>query len=272
MTIIINGKTIAQDLKEDIKKRLIGKRPGLAVILVGNHLPSLIYVANKQKACEEVGIESYLIRLDETITQQELHKHITTLNDDPKIHSILLQLPLPSHLNAFKALEKINPKKDVDGLHPHNLGLLLHNKGRLIPCTPLGCLKLIQSVESSLKGLHCVVLGRSILVGKPMSLLLTQHDATVTLAHSHTKHLKDICKQADILVVAIGKPAFITKDFVNPNAIVIDVGINRVDEKIVGDVDFKDVSPSVKAITPVPGGVGPMTIACLLWNTYQTCL
>ena len=278
--ILINGRSVAALKYASIKHQIslifqsYNRRPCLAVILVGNHPASQLYVQNKQKACQEVGILSHVHIFNETIAENELLNLIHTLNLDPEIHGILLQLPLPPHLNKQRLLGQINPLKDVDGLHPYNLGRLLSAEPLLVPCTPLGCLDLIHSIHTNLAGKTAVVIGRSVLVGKPMAALLTNHNATVTLAHSKTPNLKQFCQQADILVAAIGKPRFITGNFIKPGAVVIDVGINRnifTEEKIsvVGDVDIESVEKVAGYITPVPGGVGPMTISCLLSNTVS---
>jgi methylenetetrahydrofolate dehydrogenase (NADP+)/methenyltetrahydrofolate cyclohydrolase len=242
----------------------------LAVVLVGHNPASQIYVSNKQTFCAEVGILSQVHHLPNHSSNKDVLDCVRQLNDDPKVHGILLQLPLPEQLDSQEILETIDPLKDVDGLTPYNMGCLMMGKPRLVPCTPYGCLQLLQWVHPSLSGKQVTIVGRSSLVGKPLAALLTNHNATVTLAHSHTKNLKEICSQADILVCAMGIPQKITAEYVKPLATVIDVGINRIDygsESIVGDVDFKNVFDTVAHITPVPGGVGPMTIANLLGNT-----
>lgn len=274
-TKIICGKTIAESLKNEVAKKVkklkeLSIHPHLAVILVGNNTASKIYVKNKQSACAEVGIKSTTLTLPASITPIELTEKINDLNKDESVHGILLQLPLPKHLNSINFLKLINPLKDVDGLHPENLGLLFSNYPRLIPCTPQGCLQLIESVEHDLTGKNVVIIGRSVLVGKSLAILLLNKNATVTLAHSHTKDLPKICKQADILITAVGQPKLINHNFVKEGAIVIDVGINRQPNgTICGDVDFASVEPLANFITPVPGGVGPMTIANLLINLVK---
>lgn len=268
--MIIDGKKIAADLTESLKERLGGRGVRLDVILVGDYPPSQVYVQKKQDLCAHIGITSSLHRLSQDVSTQDVIHLIDQLNRDPSVHGILLQLPLPLHLDRFNILESIAPSKDVDGLTSTNLGQLLLGKPHIIPCTPLGCLRLIQSVEVDLAGKHAVIIGRSELVGKPMGHLLLNQNATVTFAHSKTKDLRSITKQADILVVAAGIPNLIQKDHVQKDCIVIDVGITRtIDGRIVGDVDFEDVAPYVKAITPVPGGVGPMTVAMLMENTLK---
>lgn len=275
--MILNGKEIALKIQNQLKERLLtipGRMPGLAVILVGNHPPSLIYVQRKQEACKKVGIHSELIQLDENVDQSQLIKHIQNLNQNPLIDGILLQLPLPDHLNCAQIIEYIDPKKDVDCFHPYNMGRLALGSPTFIPCTPGGIQLLLQETNVSTRSKHAVILGRSNLVGKPMSLLLSQKgafaDATVTMIHSQSKHIKEICKEADLLIAAIGSPHFVGEDFIKEGAIVIDVGINRVDGKIIGDVAFDLVKNKCSLITPVPGGVGPMTITMLLQNTIKS--
>ena len=242
----------------------------LAVILVGNNPASQVYVANKQKFCADVGIRSEVYKLSADTSKESVLNHIHELNKNPKVHGILLQLPLPDHLNSQEILETIDPLKDVDGLNPYNLGRLFIGSAVIVPCTPQGCLQLIQSVCPDITGKTVTVVGRSNLVGKPLAALLTQHDATVTLAHSKTENLQAVCNRAQILVCAMGLPKKITAEYVQEGAIVIDVGINRVqygEEALIGDVDFDHVIKKAGFITPVPGGVGPMTIANLLKNT-----
>lgn len=273
---LIDGRSQAQILRQKLKAdieqlkqhhRLI---PKLTVIMVGDHPASQIYVRNKLKACDEVGIESGLVQLPATISSNDLCRTIKMFNNDDCVHGILLQLPLPSHINTDLAVETIAPAKDVDGLHPYNQGLLLQGQPRFVPCTPQGCLQLIQSCCSSIEGLNAVVVGRSILVGRPMATLLLNANVTVTIAHSYTTNLEQVCRQADIIVAAMGKPRFITADYVKPGAIIIDVGINRLGENtLVGDVDFETVRMVAGYVTPVPGGVGPMTVANLLYNTVK---
>lgn len=270
---IIDGKTIAANVKEQIAKDVMqmDTPPGLAVILVGDDPASHVYVGNKIKACEKAGIKSYESRLPENATQAQVQAEIDAFNHNRDVHGILLQLPVPAHLDSDALVQSIAPEKDVDGLSFINQGKLIagDNTG-LIPCTPQGSLKLIKSVKQDLSGLHAVVIGRSLLFGKPMAQLLLQENCTVTQAHSRTKNLQEICAQADILVAAVGREKMVKNSWVKDGAIVIDVGINRMDNgKLCGDVDFDDVKDKASAITPVPGGVGPMTIACLLENTVK---
>lgn len=270
---VINGKAIAREMRQSIAAHVDvlvnqhGLFPSLAVIIVGNDPASQIYVANKKKRAEKAGIASQVHALPENTTQEALLALVAKLNADARTHGILVQMPLPRHIDTSKILSAIHPVKDVDGLHPENAGKLVAGQLGMVPCTPLGCMTLIKSVAKNLKGLHAVVLGRSLLVGKPVASLLLAEDCTVTMAHSRTENLPSITRQADILVVAAGKPGLVTADMVKPGAIVIDVGITRMDDKIIGDVDFGGVSQQASFITPVPGGVGPMTIACLLGNT-----
>lgn len=275
---VIDGKAIAAKLREDIAKEVAtlkanGTEPGLAVILVGDDPASHVYVGNKVKACEQVGITSYEQRLDENATEQEIRHVIKNLNANPKVHGILLQLPLPQHLADVqeKLVQTIAPEKDVDGLTTVNAGkLFLGLEDGLVPCTPQGSLLLIKSVKENLSGLNAVVIGRSNLFGKPMAQLLLKENCTVTTAHSRTKDLEAVCRNADILVAAVGRAKMVKGSWVKPGAIVIDVGINRADDgKLYGDVDYAEASDVASAITPVPGGVGPMTIACLLQNTLK---
>ena len=273
---IIDGKQIAADLRKKIAGEIealkkSGTNPGLAVILVGDDPASHVYVGNKVKACEEVGIESYEHRMPANSTQQEVRHAIKNLNMNPGVHGILLQLPLPAHLDSDPLIQSIVPHKDVDGLTFVNAGkLVAGDESGMVPCTPQGSLQLIQSVKKDLTGLHAVVIGRSLLFGKPMAQVLLAANCTVTTAHSKTKDLPSICKQADILVAAVGRAKMVKGDWVKPGAIVIDVGINRLDTgKLAGDVDFDEAVKIAGAITPVPGGVGPMTIACLLQNTLK---
>ncbi len=277
--MIIDGKKFAQKLKKKVKKEIqfIKKKtrltPGLAVILLGHHAPSEIYVRNKQISAREVGINSKVLRFKSSISETRLISAIRKLNKDKKVHGILVQLPLPSHINGHKIIEEIDSRKDVDGFHPTNVGNLSSGKDSLVPCTPLGCYLMIKSVRKNLAGLNALVIGRSNLNGKPMAQLLLKEDCTVTIGHSKTKNLKELCKKADIVVAAVGKANLVKGDWVKKGAIVIDVGINRIEKKkgykIVGDVEFKEVVKKAKAITPVPGGVGPVTIACLLNNTLK---
>ncbi len=266
--MIIDGKAEAQKLKEEIKQEVLEKelKLKLVVVIVGDDPASQIYVRNKKLACESVGIQSEIVALESSTTQNVLNETLDKLSSDPSVNGILLQLPLPKHLNEEQALSHINCLKDVDGLTVSNAGKLFLNQTMIAPCTPLGILHLIKSVNPNLQGLNAVVVGRSALVGKPTAQLLLNENCTVTICHSKTKNLKKFTLLADILVVAIGKPKFITGDYIKKDAIVIDVGINRVDGKIVGDVEFESASKIASHITPVPKGVGPMTVAMLLKN------
>lgn len=272
---IINGKEIAKKLREKIKnevQELKGKgiTPGLAVILVGDDPASQVYVRNKEKACQEVGIYSEIHHLSKTISQSELINLIDKLNTNPQIHGILVQLPIPAHLNEKEVIERISPQKDVDGFHPLNAGALFVGEKSLQPCTPKGCLYLLKEIGYDLKGKKAVVVGRSNIVGKPVAMMLLQEHATVTICHSRTKDLKSELLQADVVVAAVGKANFIKGDMLKPGAVVLDVGINRLENgKLVGDVDFETAKEKASWITPVPGGVGPMTIAMLLANTLE---
>lgn len=271
---ILDGKVLSAQIKDEVTARVEalkakGVIPGLAVILVDNNPASEIYVRNKGKGCEETGMLSRTVRLDEATTQEELEGQIEALNRDPEIHGILVQLPLPRHLDENAALAKILPEKDVDGFHLVNAGHLMTGTEGVVPCTPKGALYMLRSTGEDLSGKEAVVIGRSNIVGKPMAMLLLQQNCTVTVCHSRTKDLAEHTRRADILVSAVGKAGFVTKDMVKPGAIVIDVGINRVDGKVCGDVDFESVSETAGWITPVPGGVGKMTIAMLLSNTVD---
>ena len=273
--MIIDGRKIAEKLKQKLKKQILDIKsnfktvPALTVILVGEDPASLIYVKNKEKFSKEIGINSQVIRYPDNIEEKVLLNKIKQLNKNKKISGILVQLPLPKHIDKKKVIETIHPEKDVDGFHPINVGNLSSGYNSKVPCTPLGCLLLIKEVEKNLSGKHAVVIGRSNLNGKPMAQLLLKENCTVTITHSKTKDLKSECNKADIIVAAVGKPLLVKGDWVKKNAIVIDVGINKTAKGIVGDVDFNEVSKVAKAITPVPGGVGPMTIACLLSNTVE---
>ena len=273
--MIINGKKVAADLRGEIKEKVVELKssynaiPGLTVILVGEDLPSKIYVKNKEKSAIEVGINSEVLRYSDNVEEQVVLNKIKELNKNDKVSGILVQLPLPKHINKRKVIETIDPKKDVDGLHPVNVGNLSSGYNSTIPCTPLGCYLLIKNTEKNLNGKHAVIIGRSNLNGKPMTQLLLKENCTVTITHSKTKDLKSECSRADIIVAAVGRPKLVKGDWVKKGAIVIDVGINKTDNGLVGDVDFDEVSKVAKAITPVPGGVGPMTIACLLNNTVE---
>ena len=274
--MIIDGKKQAETIRNEIKKEISdlkkksGKTPSLTVILIGDFAPSLIYGKNKEKSAKEVGINSEIIRYPKNVGEKDILKKIEELNKNDEISGILVQLPLPSQISKEKIINAINPSKDVDGFNPINVGNLSSGYDSIVPCTPLGCLLLIKKIESNLAGKHAVIIGRSNLNGKPMAQLLLKENCTVTIVHSKTNDLQNECLKADILVAAVGVPNLIKKDWVKKNAIVIDVGINKVGEKIVGDVNFDELKDNVKAITPVPGGVGPMTIACLLKNTL-TC-
>ena len=273
--MIIDGKKIAETLRQKLKKEIVEIKssfksvPGLTVILVGEDPASKIYVRNKEKFSKEIGINSEVIKYPENIEEKEVLSKIMELNKNKKVSGILVQLPLPKHINKQKVIETILPEKDVDGFHPINVGNLSSGYDSKIPCTPLGCLILLKEVEKNLSGKHAVVIGRSNLNGKPMAQLLLKENCTVTITHSKTKDLKSQCNKADIIIAAVGKPKFVKGDWVKKNAIVIDVGINKTSDGIVGDVDFNEVSKVARAITPVPGGVGPMTIACLLRNTVE---
>jgi methylenetetrahydrofolate dehydrogenase (NADP+)/methenyltetrahydrofolate cyclohydrolase len=270
---LIDGKVISKAVKEDVRGRvetLIAKgiRPGLATVLVGEDPASHVYVRNKQRTCEELGMHTVGHNLPATTSQSDLLALIKRLNDDPAIHGILVQLPLPKPLRSEPILNAVSPDKDVDGLHPFNMGKLLMGEPRFVPCTPAGMMAMLDYHKLPIEGKTAVVVGRSNLVGKPAALLLLHRHATVTVCHSKTPNLAEVCRRADILVAAIGKAHFITGDMVKDGAVVIDVGINRLpDGKLVGDVDFAAVAPKASWITPVPGGVGPMTIAMLMQNT-----
>jgi methylenetetrahydrofolate dehydrogenase (NADP+)/methenyltetrahydrofolate cyclohydrolase len=262
-------------LREEIKKEIssikekTSKAPSLAVILIGDFAPSQIYVKNKEKSSKEVGIKSEIIRYSKDVTEEEVLLKIKQLNNNSYISGILVQLPLPKQISKEKIINAIDPSKDVDGFNPINVGNLASGYKAIIPCTPLGCLLLIKKIENNLTGKHAVIIGRSNLNGKPMTQLLLKENCTVTIVHSKTKNLKEECLKADILVAAVGVANLVEEDWVKKNSIVIDVGINKVGDKLVGDVNFSKVKNKVKAITPVPGGVGPMTIACLLRNTLE---
>jgi|TARA_B100001093_G_C26801269_1_gene1003512 methylenetetrahydrofolate dehydrogenase (NADP+)/methenyltetrahydrofolate cyclohydrolase len=273
--MIIDGKKEAALLREEIKKEIASlkeshnKVPGLSVILIGNFAPSQIYVKNKEKNSREVGINSEIIRYPDSVTEKEVLNKIEELNKNRNVSGILVQLPLPKQINKEKIINAIEPKKDVDGFHPINVGNLSSGYNAIVPCTPLGCLLLIKKIEKNLSGRHAVIVGRSNLNGKPMAQLLLKENCSVTVVHSKTKDLKAECQKADILVAAAGVANLVKSDWVKKDSIIIDVGINKVGKKIVGDVDFETVKNKVRAITPVPGGVGPMTIACLLKNTLE---
>ncbi|MDC0569321.1 bifunctional methylenetetrahydrofolate dehydrogenase/methenyltetrahydrofolate cyclohydrolase [Candidatus Pelagibacter sp.] len=273
--ILIDGKKIAAELREELRQEVVelktkhNKIPGLTVILIGDMAPSQIYVRNKEKSANEVGLRSEVIRYPEAIEEKTLLDKIEELNKDESISGILVQLPLPKHIDKQKVIETILPSKDVDGFHPMNVGNLSSGYESSVPCTPLGCYLMIKKIEPNLSGKKAVMIGRSNLNGKPMAQLLLKENCTVTITHSKTKDLKAECLEADIIVAAVGIPELVKADWVKKDAIVIDVGINKTDKGIVGDVAFEEVSKVAKALTPVPGGVGPMTIACLLKNTIE---
>jgi len=273
--ILIDGKKIAAELREELKKEVtnlkskMNKIPGLTVILIGDMAPSQIYVRMKEKAANEVGLKSEVLRYPDTVEEKKVLDKINELNKDDSVSGILVQLPLPKHIDKQKVIEAILPSKDVDGFHPMNVGNLSSGYDSSIPCTPLGCYLLIKKIEPNLSGKKAVVVGRSNLNGKPMTQLLLKENCTVTITHSKTKDLKGECLKGDIIVAAVGIPELVKGDWVKKDAIVIDVGINKTDKGIVGDVAFDEVSKVAKALTPVPGGVGPMTIACLLKNTVE---
>ena len=273
--MIIDGKKEAANLREEIKseileiKKKINKNPSLTVILIGDFAPSQIYVRNKEKISTEVGITSNVIKYSKEVSEKEVLDKINELNNDKNISGILVQLPLPEQISKERIINAIDPKKDVDGFNPINVGNLASGYKSIVPCTPLGCLLLIKKVEKNLSGKHAVIIGRSNLNGKPMAQLLLKENCTVTVVHSKTNNLQEECLKADILVAAVGVPNLVKKDWVKSSAIVIDVGINKVGDKIVGDVNFEEIKDNIKAITPVPGGVGPMTVACLLKNTLE---
>ena len=273
MAKILSGKIVSARVKDELKKEVEelsqrGKQTGLAVVLVGDDSASKVYVRNKEKACEEVGIYSEVHRLSENTSEEELLKLINELNENDKIDGILVQLPLPKHLDDKVIIDNIKPEKDVDAFHPSNVGKIMIGDYDFLPCTPAGIMELIHESGVEVDGKTCVVIGRSNIVGKPMSMLLLHENGTVTTCHSHTKNLAEVTKSADILVAAVGIPKFVKADMVKPGAVVIDVGMDRDENgKLCGDVDFNEVEPVAGAITPVPGGVGPMTIAMLMKNT-----
>lgn len=274
---IIDGRAISAAVKKNVTADTAafvantGITPHLAAVLVGDDPASQVYVRNKERACEACGLKSTLHRLPAETTQEQLAALVEQLNNDASVHGILVQLPLPKHLDSTPILDAILPSKDVDGFHPENVGLMLQGRPRFLPCTPHGVMKMLQHENIATAGKHAVVIGRSDIVGKPMAALLVQKgaDATVTICHSRTADIAAICRQADILIAAVGIPEFVKGYMIKPSAVVIDVGINRVDDKLVGDVDFAAASEIAAAITPVPGGVGPMTIAMLLQNTLE---
>lgn len=272
---IIDGKKLAKEIQEKVTREVAelvkeGKKPGLAVVLVGDNQASRTYVRNKQKRTEEAGMKSVLIELPENVTEEKLLSVVEELNEDKTIHGILVQLPLPEHISEEKVIDTISYDKDVDGFHPVNVGNLFIGKDSFVPCTPAGIIELIKSTGTQIEGKRAVVIGRSNIVGKPVAQLLLNENATVTIAHSRTKDLPQVAKEADILVVATGLAKFVKKDYIKPGAIVIDVGMDRDENnKLCGDVDFDDVVEGAGFITPVPGGVGPMTITMLLANTLK---
>ena len=275
MTQIIDGKKISAEIKDELKEKVTtlkaeGKEITLAVIQVGNDPASTVYVGNKKKSCAYIGIRSLAYELPEDTTEEELLSLVEQLNQSRDVHGILVQLPLPKQINEDKIIKAIAPAKDVDGCHPQSVGALSIGQPGFVSCTPAGIIQLLKRSGIEIDGKECVIVGRSNIVGKPMALLLLRENGTVTVCHSHTKNLKDVCKRADILVAAIGKPKFFNHEYVKEGAVVIDVGIHRNENnKLCGDVDYEDVFPHVSAITPVPGGVGPMTIAMLMYNCVQ---
>jgi methylenetetrahydrofolate dehydrogenase (NADP+)/methenyltetrahydrofolate cyclohydrolase len=273
MAILIKGKDLSSKIMGEIKQEIVNydKKPTLVVIKVGNDPASEVYVAKKKQNSEEVGFNSRVIELEESISQQELEKQIDNLNNDENVNAILVQLPIPKHLDTYRIIEKILPEKDVDGFHPINVGkLAIGLKPNAVSCTPYGIIKLLEENNIEIEGKHAVIIGRSNIVGKPMSYLLLNRNATVTVCHSKTKNLPEVAKQADILIAAVGIPKFVKADWVKEGAVIIDVGINRMEDgKLVGDVDFAEVEPKAGYITPVPGGVGLMTRAVLLSNTLD---
>ena len=274
MTNIINGKEISTAIRQEIRAEVeaLPKRPGLAVVLVGNDPASQVYVRNKARACEEVGFYSEKYTLPEDTTREQLLSLVDQLNESPTIHGILVQLPLPRHLDAEEVILRIDPRKDVDAFHPVNVGKIMIGNFDFLPCTPAGVMELLARSGIDPAGKECVVIGRSNIVGKPQAMLLLHKNATVTICHSRTKDLAEVCRRADILVSAVGRANFVTADMVKEGAVVIDVGMNRDENgKLVGDVAFAEVSEKTSYITPVPGGVGPMTITMLLKNTVTAC-
>jgi methylenetetrahydrofolate dehydrogenase (NADP+)/methenyltetrahydrofolate cyclohydrolase len=278
MALIIDGKKISAEIKDELKEKVAqlktsGVEITLAVIQVGNDPASSVYVGNKKKACEYIGIKSLAYELPESTTQEDLLSLIIKLNQDVSVNGILVQLPLPKHIDEDLVIKTIDPSKDVDGFHPQSVGALSIGQKGFLSCTPAGIIQLLKRSNISIEGKECVIIGRSNIVGKPMALLMLRENATVTICHSRTKNLAEVCKRADILIVAIGKPRFVTKEYVKDGAVVIDVGIHRNENnKLCGDVDYDDVVDKVSAITPVPGGVGPMTIAMLMNNCVESVL
>jgi len=269
---ILSGRKFAKEVRRDLAEEITkigGRPPGLAVVIVGDDPASRVYVAMKEKACGKAGINSSVLRLEDSVSQEKLLQEINKLNEDPSIDGILCQLPLPSHISADTVASAILPEKDVDGFHPVNVGRLWRGEEGLFPCTPVGIVALMKHHSINIDGADAVIVGRSNIVGKPLAALLLRESATVTVAHSHTSDLQGLCRRADILIAAVGRPRFIKKEFIKPGATVIDVGISRTDDGLVGDVDFDNVAAICGAITPVPGGVGPLTIAFLLSNTVK---
>lgn len=272
----IDGKQISQEIKDELKQQVSalkeqGKTGALAVIQVGRDPASSVYVRNKKNACAYIGIESLSYELEEDITQQELLDLIETLNRDKRVKGILVQLPVPEHIDENAVIRAIRPDKDVDGFHPQSVGAMAIGQPGFLPCTPAGIIQLLKRSEIEIEGKHCVIIGRSNIVGKPMALLMLRENATVTVTHSKTENLKELCKSADILIAALGKPLFVTADYIKEGAVVIDVGIHRDEsQKLCGDVNFAEAAPLASAITPVPGGVGPMTIAMLMQNCVRS--
>ncbi len=275
MANIIDGKRISQEIKDELKQRVAelkeqGLTGCLAVVQVGQDPASSVYVRNKKRACAYIGIESRSYELAEETTEEELLALLAQLNEDPKVNGVLVQLPVPEHMDENRIIQAISPKKDVDGFHPQNVGALVSGLPGYVSCTPAGIIQLLKRSGISIEGKSCVVIGRSNIVGKPMAVLMLRENATVTIAHSRTQNLREVCKQADILIVAVGKPKMIDASYIKEGAVVIDVGIHRGDDdKLCGDVDFESASAHAQAITPVPGGVGPMTIAMLMHNCVE---
>ena len=270
---VLSGRKFAKEVRRNLAEKIekiSGRPPGLAVVIVGDDPASRVYVSMKEKACGRIGIVSTAVNLDESVSQEELLQEINKLNENPSVDGILCQLPLPDHISADVVASAILPEKDVDGFHPVNVGRLWRGEDGLFPCTPVGIIALLKHHNIKIDGADAVIVGRSNIVGKPMAALLLRESATVSIAHSHTSDLQGLCRKADILIAAVGRPRFITREFVKPGATVIDVGINRTDDGLVGDVDFENVAPICGAITPVPGGVGPLTIAFLLSNTLKS--
>jgi methylenetetrahydrofolate dehydrogenase (NADP+)/methenyltetrahydrofolate cyclohydrolase len=273
--VLIDGKKVSEEIRnrlaEEIQrlKKKTGKTPGLATVLVGDDPASAVYVRNKNKICGELGFQSFEKKLSADTSEEKLLQLVGELNSNQDIHGILVQLPLPNQIDSEKILEAIDPKKDVDGFHPVNVGKLVVGNALLTPCTPTGIIELLDRYDIEISGKHAVIIGRSNIVGKPVSMLLLQRNATITICHSRTQNLEEVTRSADILVAAVGRAKFVTEEMVSEGTVVIDVGINRVDGKLTGDVDFEPVSKKASHITPVPGGVGPMTIALLMGNTLK---